>query len=466
MRYPNLILLFAILLFPYFSFSKSSLCEAAYNSNFEEIESIFKLKIKEIKKLRQFSNNHERLDSLEKWLVQNDCVKDALWNRNDCFTLITTTFHRSMGIILQTKDSVVELCFEIRTSKMLYGDYLFWKWGIDKTDNRMVYKKYQFCPGFIKRRRDTDSLNERGRIRDKHNYSVRFSMSIVNRNGGQDYGHGKPEGEALYTKITVSNISDTVKIIPWPKYQNHGLKMVYFELLDAKRKHLFTEGRNLNMARRETIAYDLLRLEPGEVKEFFHVINGECRNPEFRIECEHQMGLIKEGEYHLNAWYNPFGNDYPDYVWLPIEMDSMAIRSQDHFRAIRDGGYYAQIVNLGPNDRDNIVKRSQAIFDLQVLGQGGKYSCKIGELSYDGWGIIKNVELGPLQIGDTVAFSLRNIVDLENYKNLELNEIYKIHASWSNSNSFQIPANNLPFKEEGSIRNFQLVDFPNAIRKK
>lgn len=466
MKYLNLVFLSFILILPLKSFSKTGLCEAAYNSNFQQVANILKVKVKEVRREAAFSNNYQRIDSLASWFKSFDCVIDASWNRNTSFILTTLTFHRSLSVIFQTKDSIAELCFDLRTQKQRFGDYLYWRWGVDVPDRNLTYTGYRNCEGSIQQRHEADSINQRSLKIEKHNYSVRFSMSIVDRNGKYDYGHGKPEGEPIYVKLTVSNNTDSVKVLPWPKYQNDGLKMVYFELMDSKRKHLFTENRKLNMVRNETIPYDLLRLEPGENKTFIHVINGDCKNPEYKIECEHFLGLIKEGEYHINAWYNPFGYDYPPHVWLPKEKDSLFIQSQDHFRSIRDGHYYAQIVNLGPKNRDSITRRSECIFDLELLGKGGNYqSSKIGEMEYDGWGVITKVEMGNLQIGDTVAFSLRNTEDLKMLGDLKENQFYKIHASWSNSECFQIEPNYLSFKKKGKTRNFQLVDFPNAIQK-
>ncbi len=465
MKYPNLVILFLYIALPLNSFSQNSLCDAAYNSNFQEIESLFKAKVRTIRKDRSFNNNHERIDSLENWFANFDCVKEVFWNRNDAFILTTLTFHRSLTVIFETKDSLAEICFTLQTLKQRYGDRLYWRWGVDVPNRKLTYISYQFCPGYIQKRKDSDSINQRNQKIEKHNFSVRFGLSIVNSSGQHDNYHGKLEGGRIYVKFSLKNVSDSLKIVPWPSSQNDGLKMVYFELTDKRRRHILTENRDIEIPHNESIRYNLIHLEPGEERLFYHEINATCLGRENQIECEHKLGLIKEGEYFIHAWYNPFGPDYPAGVWLPRERDSLIIRGQDYFRVIRTTEYYAQKANLGPDDRWTVTKRSQLIFNIELKGTGGKYQSDIGKIGYDGWGIVRNVELGNLNVGDTVAFTLRGEENLKFAEKLQKGKFFKIHVTKSEAECFQIPASQLPFTGKKGITNFQMVNYPEAIQK-
>lgn len=465
MKYFLPLIIFITLIFSNSISAKKGLCEAAYDSDFDRIESIIESKIKEIQREDSLVNNYAKLEGLANWLKKHPCVKDAEWNKNQAYILTTLTFVNSMGVIFRTRDSTAEMCFQIQTHTQFFGETLYWRFGVDIPDRRLRYKGFQFCKGFIQSRRTMDSLNARNRILEKHNYSVRFGLAIVSRNGGSDYYHIKPEGEAIYVKLTVANISDSLKIIPWPIHQNHGLKLIYFSVYSKFHKHIFTENRSVNLDHNEIITYDLLRLEPGEEKVFYHVINGDCLDRNTRIECHHNLGLIREGEYYLNAWYNPFGPDYGPEVWLPREMDSLGIRSDYFFRVARDGNYYVRTSTLGAKNPDNMEIRSDAILDIELMGRGAAYYSKIGEMIYDGWGIVKSVQKGNLEIGDTIAFTVRNEEDLKSLDYLEVNAFYRICASWSNAHCFQIPEEAFLPREKGSTRNFQLINFPGGIKK-
>lgn len=437
---------------------------AVYNSDLKKIESIVKSKIKELAKQKEISN-FSKLDSLENWFKSKDFVKKAYWNKNQAYILTTLTFIQSMAVQFKTKDSIAELCFQIMTQKQKFGDFLYWRFGLDIPDNRLRYVAMQSCKGYIQQMASLDSLSGLRREIEKHNNSVRFSMQIVDKNGNFDNYHIKSEGEAIYAKITVHNFTDSLKIIPWRGLQNRGPKMLCFSLYDNKKRLLFTENRQVSLIYGDGAYYDLLRLEAGEKKEFLHVINGDCFDSNFEIDCDHNLGLIKEGEYYLQAWYNPFGPEYPNKVWLPLEMDSLAIYGDQFFRSARDLSYFAKLANLGPNDRNDIEKRSEVICEIEVLGGAGKYTSKIGEMKYDAWGIVKSVQKGDLQIGDSIAFSIRHQEDLEKLNSLKKGKVYKIYCSSSHAECFQIPHQDLPALERGSMPNLQLVDFKGSIKK-
>lgn len=440
-------------------------CTSVFKSDFNSVENIIHKKIRKAwRNKKDFENNWERLDSLQNWLKAQDCVDDAYWNKNDAFILITTTFVRSLAVRFKTKDSLVEKCYQIRTTKQMFGDWLFWRFGVDVSNNRLKYLGVQDCDGFIKQHYDVDSINAHNRKRDLHNYALRFNAERVSVYRGPHNYHPIEEGQPIYFKLTVRNASDTIHKFIWPLYQNDGRKIVYFELQDENQKRILLEDRNVVLPHNETIPYDIIEIKPGENKEFYHVIDGPCFNSNYPIECHHNLGLMLEGDYRINVWYDPFVANVGGDVWLPWEMDSMPFRGYTPINVVRSMAYNAQSRNLRFNREDvSNSDRSEVVLDLELLEGGNDYVFGNGQYAYDGVGIVKAVHKGQVRIGDTVAFSIRNEEDRNLIEKWKMGNLYRVYATLSAGkyNKIVLPASNHAYLKDQ--KNFQLINWKGSI---
>lgn len=128
-------------------------CACVAENNFKGVEKIVAKKVRQVRRDKKLKNNVERMDSLERWMQQQSCVKDAYWNKNDAFILTTIRYVHQLGVSFVQDDQVVEKCFSIQTS---YYNYVH-KWG--RKHNRLIYRKMFDCEGFIEQRREVDRKN-------------------------------------------------------------------------------------------------------------------------------------------------------------------------------------------------------------------------------------------------------------------------------------------------------------------
>jgi hypothetical protein len=447
--------------------------------DFDKVEKIVKKEIKALRRLKALPGNREKLDSLENWFNAQTCVKRAYWDKNTAYTLITLTFTRTMGVEYVVKDSVVEKCYRIRTEKQRYGDQLYWEMGWDIPDNRLTFLGSSECSGFIQQGLDIDSLNAKSRRLQRHNSAIRMDLQLVNYKQGNRYWY-RPiqEGNPIYAMFTLRNVSGKKKRLIWPKLQNTGKKAVYFKLLNKRGKVLYTEDRNLMLPHNETIPFDVLTLDSGEVKVFYHMIDG-CKPGLTPVECAHSLGVLQEGEYRLQAFYNPYIFDFPEdeNLWLPKGKEELNIGGSSNLKVIRSDSYQHQLRQMNYKKENTNYDLAQVVCRVKMLGGAANYAHKNGTNHYDGFGVVEDSLKGGVAVGDTIAFSFRyGLNDKQSLQNLIREELIKseikvglegsywIYATASTGSYYQILAADSSNKLEGK-RNYQLINYAGAIQK-
>lgn len=450
------------------AWAQNELCESLDQLDFKELDRLVEKKIKNLARDHSsFINNHQRLDSLENWFLSQSCVTDAYWNKNIVYTLITLTFTRQMGVKFITKKGVVERCYNVRTSRQMFGDVFYWRLGWDIPDRRLKYLTALPCDGFIKQHKDIDEQNVQNNKRNKHNYAVRFSSQMVKSDGKTFHGYNpKPEGEPLYVELRVQNFSDSLKKIVWPIHQNHGKKSVYFHLLDEKvRNTLLIEDRNVNLAHNETITYEIIELKPNESKTFVHVINGECLNSEYRIQCHHDLGMLQEGNYKLKVWYHPRLSELDKDVWRLMDLDSIAFSGVMDFSIERSWPYSRQIMNSQYKKDWNNYDKSEAVYEIKVLGKSFDYLHSKGSYSASAFGVVLKSLKGNSSVGDTIAFTIRAEDKMKLETKLVIGHKYRIYATHSNAHYYTILQASNPLYFMKGKRNYQLINYSEALEE-
>lgn len=476
------ILQISLFLFSFSAFAADDLCLAISHNDFKSVEKIMARKISKLADDDSYEYNGERLDTLKYWLDQQPCVIQSYWNKNQAYILITTTFTIDMVVQFKMGDSIVEKCFNIRTSKMRYGDRLFWEFGVEAINKHLKYLSVRDCGGYIKRSLAIDSSNKASMELQRHNYTVRFTSELVNNNRHRGSYYAFIEGEPLRMRLTVENVSDTIQKIIWPGIQNHGKKIIYFELLDEKGNHILTENRQVSLSHNETITHGILTLQPGQKWQVVHSLGKACINPPRPIECHHDLGMIQEGKYKLKTWYNPFGISTSEEIWLPRQKDSLAFRYQNTFNIQRSVAYNSQLNNVRYSKTATNIERSQVVMDVKTIDNVGQYLYNIGQTHFDAVGVIEKVVKGNAKVGDTIAFTFRYDKDL--VSNIKTNvrasvnddvikmEIknggqssFRIYATQSLAHFYQVVQADSDKSYLKGKRNYQLINFPGSIER-
>lgn len=457
------------------SLNAQNLCDCVGQNDFDAVERLIEKRVKALRKDKSFSSNSERLDSLKFEMTSLPCVKQAYWDKNTAFVLITKRFIHRLGIQFHTDKGVVEKCYQIQT---YYSDYTKPK-GFRRKNKELIYLSHSDCEGFIKRHLAVDSSNEASTKKQRHNSICRIEASIVKPERDRKYPiriYAHEEGLPIKVKLTIQNFSDSVQRFIWPISQNTGRKIIYFEVLNPDGSRHLLESRAVYLPNNETIPYDILTLNPMEKRTFVHTVNGFRQDGQTAIEAHHYIGPLLEGDYKLRAWYDP--NPFEENglkTWQPIEMDSLPFRYTPKLEVIRSRKYQWEQQKFRYQDSITLTDMSQACFRIRVIGGAGNYFYDIGQSSFDAIGIVEEVVKGYQAVGDTIAFSFRyqprNEAEQAQQKLIKqtiynhANQEFWVHATNSFANYCRIinAASDQSFLN-GKV-NYQLIDHLHAIQK-
>lgn len=454
-----------------FQLNAQNICDDLQKNNFKAIETFLKKRVKTLRKDASFSNNSERLDSLEAEMNRIPCVKKAYWNKNGVFTLNTLQYVHQLGIQFNTTEGVLEKCYLIQT----YFSHSRRKGG----NNKLTYIRCKDCEGFIRQHLAIDSLNAVSAKKQRQNMKCRIEASILQAPRDRKYPihiYAHEEGTPIKVKLTIQNFSDSAERFIWPIHQNCGKKIMYFELLNADGSRHLIEDRNVGLPNNELIPYDVLTLKAMEKRTFIHTINGFSQKGQTEIEAHHHLGPIKEGNYKLKVHYDPNPlNEIKTDFWTPIELDSVVFRYSPKLEVIRSRKHRWEQQSFRYQDTVSPLEMSQACFKVRILSGSGDYYYDIGKNSYDGIGIIEEVKKGYQSVGDTIAFSFRYLTKniAEDVRRDLIKQMFQegdhqkfwIYATNSFANYCQIVRTEPNRSFLNGKRNYQLINHWQAAQK-